>query len=42
MDQAFRDAITTGYALTEPSIVLGSAMHDGELLNDARVQIAKL
>ena len=40
MDQAFRDAITTGYALTEPSIVLGSAMHDGELLNDARVQIA--
>ena len=40
MDQAFRDAITTGYALTEPSIVLGSAMHEGELLNDARVQIA--
>jgi len=40
MDQAFRDAITTGYALSEPSIVLGSAMHDGELLNDARVQIA--
>ena len=40
MDKAFRDAITTGYTLTEPSIVLGSAMHEGELLNDARVQIA--
>ncbi len=40
MDQAFRDAITTGYTLTEPSIVLGSAMHEGELLNEARVQIA--
>ena len=40
MDQAFRDVITTGYTLTEPSIVLGSAMHEGELLNEARVQIA--
>ncbi len=40
MDQAFRDAITAGYTLAEPSIVLGSAMHEGELLNDARVQVA--
>ena len=42
MDQAFKDAITAGYALeaTEPAIVLGSAMHDGELFNDFRVQVA--
>ncbi len=40
MDQAFRDAMTTGYTLTEPSLVIGSAMHDGELFNDTRVQIA--
>ncbi len=40
MDQAFRDAIAAGYALDEPSLVIGSAMHDGELVNDARVQIA--
>ena len=40
MDQAFRDAITAGYAFDEPTIVLGSAMHEGELFNDARVQVA--
>jgi DNA double-strand break repair helicase HerA and related ATPase len=40
MDQAFREAMTTGYALDEPAAVLGSAMHDGELLNDTRVQVA--
>jgi DNA helicase HerA-like ATPase len=40
MDQAFKDAITAGYTLTEPGLVLGSAMHDGELFNDARVQVA--
>ena len=40
MDQAFRDAITAGYDLDEPTIVLGSAMHDGELFNDTRVQVA--
>src|SRR3954453_140808 len=40
MDQAFADAITAGYALTEPSVTLGSAMHDGELFNDTRVQVA--
>ena len=38
MDQPFRDAMTAGYTLSEPSVVLGSAMHDGELLNDTRVQ----
>ncbi|HET7474359.1 MAG TPA: helicase HerA-like domain-containing protein [Candidatus Limnocylindrales bacterium] len=40
MDQAFRDEMTKGYSLTEPSLVLGSPMHDGELANDARVQVA--
>ena len=40
MDQAFRDAIAAGYALDEPSVVIGSAMHDGQLVNDTRVQIA--
>ncbi len=40
MDQAFRDAMTAGYALAEPGLVIGSPMHDGELANDARVQVA--
>ncbi len=40
MDQSFRDAMAAGYALTEPGIVLGSPMHDGELFNEARVQVA--
>jgi uncharacterized protein len=39
MDQAFRDAITTGYTPTEPTIVLGSAMRDAELVNEPRVQV---
>jgi len=40
MDQAFKDAMTAGYALSEPSVVLGSAMQGGELFNDTRVQVA--
>ena len=40
MDQAFRDAMTAGYTLTEPGLVLGSPMHEGELANETRVQIA--
>ncbi len=40
MDQAFRDAMTAGYTLTEPSVVIGSALHDGELFNDVHVQVA--
>jgi DNA helicase HerA-like ATPase len=40
MDQAFRDAMTAGYTLDEPSIVIGSAMRDGELFNDTRVAVA--
>jgi hypothetical protein len=40
MDKAFRDAMTVGYALAEPGVVVGSPMRDGELYNDARVQVA--
>jgi DNA helicase HerA-like ATPase len=40
MDQAFRDAIAAAYTLDEPGLVIGSAMHDGELFNDTRVQVA--
>jgi hypothetical protein len=40
MDQAFRDAMTAGYTLAEPSVVLGSALHEGELFNDVHVQVA--
>ena len=29
MDQAFRDAISAGYAFDEPTLIIGSAMHDG-------------
>jgi DNA helicase HerA-like ATPase len=37
---AFHDAIAKGYALSEPGLVIGSAMHETELVNDARVQVA--
>ena len=40
MDQAFRGAMTTGYALSEPGLVIGSPMCDGELFNESRVQVA--
>src|SRR5258705_302422 len=40
MDQAFRDDMTQGYGLNEPALILGSPMLDGELDNDARVQVA--
>jgi DNA helicase HerA-like ATPase len=40
MDQAFREAMTAGYALSEPGLIIGSPMHDGEVFNDARVQVA--
>jgi uncharacterized protein len=40
MDQAFRDAITAGYTLTEPAVTIGSALRDGELFNDVHVQVA--
>src|SRR4029078_2168762 len=40
VNQAFRDAMTAGYGLTEPGLVIGSPMLDGEVDNDARVQVA--
>jgi hypothetical protein len=39
MDQAFRDAISAGYTFDEPTLVIGSAMHEGELFNDVRVGV---
>ncbi len=39
MHKAFRDAIAAAYQATEPVVLLGSAMHDGELVNDPRVAI---
>ena len=39
MDQAFRDAIAAGYTFGEPTVVIGSAMRDGELFNASRVQV---
>ena len=40
MEKAFIEAMTAGYALDEPGIVIGSSMHDGELHNETRVQVA--
>jgi uncharacterized protein len=40
MNDAFVEAMRTGYALDEPSIVIGSPMHEGELSNESRVQVA--
>jgi DNA helicase HerA-like ATPase len=39
VDQAFRDAMSAGYAATEPTVVLGSPMHGGEVVPDVRVQV---
>jgi DNA helicase HerA-like ATPase len=40
MDTAFRDEMSSGYALGEPGLVIGSPMLGDELLNEARVQVA--
>jgi DNA helicase HerA-like ATPase len=40
MDQAFHDAMTAGYALSEPGLVIGSPMLGTELDDDVRVQVA--
>jgi DNA helicase HerA-like ATPase len=40
MDTAFREEMLSGYALTEPALVIGSPMLGDELLNEARVQVA--
>ena len=43
MDQTFRDEMAAGYALaeSEPAIIIGSPMLDGEVDNDARIQLAR-
>jgi uncharacterized protein len=40
MNDAFVEAMKSGYALDEPTIIVGSPMHEGELTNEARVQVA--
>jgi DNA double-strand break repair helicase HerA and related ATPase len=40
VDEAFHDAMTDGYALSEPSVVLGSPMQAGDVAKDVRVQVA--
>jgi DNA double-strand break repair helicase HerA and related ATPase len=40
MDQAFRDEMAQGYALSEPGLTIGSPMLGAELDNDTRVQVA--
>jgi DNA helicase HerA-like ATPase len=39
MDAAFTDAMTTGYTLTEPSVILGDPMVSGEVLSAVHVQV---
>ena len=36
MNDAFVEAMKSGYALDEPAIVIGSPMHEGELSNGTR------
>ena len=40
MDDAFRNEMTQGYALTQPGVPLGSPMLGAELLPEVRVQVA--
>jgi uncharacterized protein len=40
VDQAFKDAMTQGYALSEPAVVIGSPLRDGEVAKEVRVQVA--
>jgi len=40
VDAAFKAAIESGYKLDEPSLVIGSAMRENELVNDVRVGVA--
>jgi len=40
MTDAFHDAMSAGYALSEPAVVLGSPERDGAVLADIRVQVA--
>ena len=41
MKPDFVAEIQSGYKINDPSLVIGSAMLDGELLNDPRVQVAR-
>ena len=40
MDDGFREAMRGGYALTEPTVVLGSPMQAGEVAKEIRIQVA--
>src|SRR4051794_15729822 len=40
MDAGFVEAMTSGYGLKEPSIVIGSPMLRDEVLPDVRIQVA--
>ena len=40
MNEKFQQAITDGYTLNEPSIVLGGAMLDNEVVASPHVQVA--
>ena len=40
MNEAFAAALTAGYSLDQPSLVLGSPILEGELYPDIRVQVA--
>jgi uncharacterized protein len=40
VERAFRESIEAGYALAEPSITIGGAMHDGELVAQPHVAVA--
>lgn len=40
MDSAFVDEMRSSYRLAVPSLIIGSAVHAGEPLNDPRVQVA--
>ena len=39
MNEAFRNELAAGYNFGEPAVVLGSALHDGELINEPRVAL---
>ena len=40
MADSFHDAMAAGYALTEPSVIIGNPMEDATPLTDVRVQVA--
>jgi DNA helicase HerA-like ATPase len=40
VDNAFREAIAAGYTLTEPSLTIGGAMLDGEVVEQPHVAVA--